>query len=154
MYTLLPLDLLTKSPTEKFFNYANARNSIKFLRHNEELHGTPWAIRVDQASCFNDSNLRTLRKPKHLIVVPANVHRSIGLSEQLVKTVKADWVVRRENGMNRSSWTMRFANQWERSGLRSNELPELRHSRLFSDVYRALHYQVLALKLTGLIKII
>ena len=116
---LLSIDLLTNFPTGQFLNYATARNSIKFLRflikNCTELHGR--SVSTKHLASMTAITEHCENQNIDLIVVPANVHRSIGLSERLVKTVKqtglydgrTEWIVPlgpcvlRTNGSNQGN---------------------------------------------------
>ena len=54
------------------------------------IHGVPRSIRMDQARCQTGNIIRELLNRNNIksIFAPANDHRSIGLVERLIQTVK------------------------------------------------------------------
>ena len=90
IYFLACIDRFSKFPSLKLYNNANATNVEHFLNKYMSIHGVPRSIRMNQARCQKGNIIRDLcnRNNNKIIFAPANDHRSIGLVERLIQTVK------------------------------------------------------------------
>ena len=90
IFFLACIDRFSKFPSLKLYNNANATNVEHFLNKYMSIHGVPRSIRMDQARCQKSNIIRDLcnRNNIKIIFAPANDHRSIGLVERLIQTVK------------------------------------------------------------------
>ena len=90
IYFLACIERFSKFPSLKLYNNANAINVEHFLNKYMSIHGVPRSIRMDQARCQKGNIIRDLcsRNNMRIIFAPANDHRSIGLVERLIQTVK------------------------------------------------------------------
>ena len=90
LYFLACIDRFSKFPTFKLCNNANAPNIEHFLTKYIAIHGVPRYLRMDQARCQTGNVLKEFcnRNNFKIIFALANDHRSIGLVERLIQTVK------------------------------------------------------------------
>ena len=90
VYFLACIDRFSKFPTLKLYNNANATNIEHFLTKYIAIQGVPRSIRMDQARCQTGNIIKEFcnRNNIKIIFAPANDHRSIGLVERLIQTVK------------------------------------------------------------------
>ena len=90
VYFLACIDRFSKFPTLKLYNNANATNIEHFLTKYIAIQGVPRSIRMDQARCQTGNVEKEFcnRNNIKIIFAPANDHRSIGLVERLIQTVK------------------------------------------------------------------
>ena len=90
VYFLAWIDRFSKFPTLKLYNNANATNIEHFLTKYIAIQGVPRSIRKDQARCQTGNVIKEFcnRNNIKIIFAPANDHRSIGLVEGLIQTVK------------------------------------------------------------------
>ena len=90
VYFLACIDRFSKFPTLKLYNNANATHIEHFLTNNIAIQGIPRCIRMDQARCQTGNVIKKFRNRNiiKIIFAPANDHRSIGLVERLIQTVK------------------------------------------------------------------
>ena len=90
VYFLACIDRFSKFPTLKLCNNANATNIEHFLTKYIAIQGVPRSIRMDQARCQTGNIIKEFcnRNNIKIIFAPANDHRSIGLVERLIQTVK------------------------------------------------------------------
>ena len=90
VYFLACIDRFSKFPTLKLFNKANATNIEHFLTEYIAIQGVPRSIRIDQARCQTGKVIKEFCNRNNIKIIfgPANDHRSIGLVERLIQTVK------------------------------------------------------------------
>ena len=90
IYFLACIDRFLKLPTAEVLDRANAENILKFLQEYVLLHGIPRAIRLDQARCQTGQQIKAFcsQNNKQLIEAPIHDHRTIGLVERLIQTIK------------------------------------------------------------------
>ena len=89
-YFLACIDRFSKFPTLKLCNNANATNIENFLTKYIAIHGVPRSLRMDQARCQTGNVMKEFCNKNNIKIVfaPAIDHRSIGLVERLIQTVK------------------------------------------------------------------
>ena len=90
VYFIACIDRFSKFPTLQLYNNANATNIEHFLTKNIAIQGVPRSIRMDQARCQTGNVIKEFCNRNNIkkIFAPANDHRSIGLVERLIQTVK------------------------------------------------------------------
>ena len=90
VHFLACIDRFSKYPTVEVFEKANGPNVIKFFDDYIHIHGVPRNIRLDQARCLIGHKVKNYRKQHNIniITAAANEHRSIGLVERLIQTIK------------------------------------------------------------------
>ena len=90
VYFLACIDRFSKFPTLKLYNNANATNIEHFLTKYIGIQGVPRYIRMDQARCQTGNVMKEFCNKNNIKIIfaPANDHRSIGLVERLIQTVK------------------------------------------------------------------
>ena len=90
-YILLCIDRYTKFPSAKIDNNTSTRNVFSFLIYYCHLHGFPRKIRVDHGSCFLSHDFKNFCDKFNMEIVYCTVvdHRSNGLAERLVYTIKS-----------------------------------------------------------------
>ena len=74
----------------EIFDNANASNVIKILDNYIHIHGVPRSLRIDQARCLIENQIKIFCTKDNInpIPSPANDHRAIGLVERLISTIK------------------------------------------------------------------
>ena len=84
------IDRFSKFPTAEVFDRADADNILKFLQEYVLLHGIPRSIRLDQARCQTDHQIKAFCSQNNiqLIDAPIHDHRAIGFVERLIHTFK------------------------------------------------------------------
>ena len=72
-------------------NITSASSLLSFMADLCHLHGFPKSIRVDHGSCFISNDFKTFRKKinNNLILCKVGDHRSNGVVERLIYTIKA-----------------------------------------------------------------
>ena len=111
-YILTCIDRFSKYPSEEVFDNANASNVIKFLDNCIHTHGVPRSLRIDQARCLIGNQVKHFCTKKNniiLIPAPANDHRSIGLVERLISTIKQRLACIKESNKELNSITIKAA---------------------------------------------
>ena len=90
IYILTCIDRFSKYSSAEKFDNANASNVITFLDNYIQIHEVPRWLLIDQARCLIRNQVENFctRNNIHLIPAPANDHRSIGLVERLISTIK------------------------------------------------------------------
>ena len=89
-YILLCIDRFSKFPSAKITSSTSSNTVIEFLQDYFYLHGIPNSIRVDHASCFTSQDYKLFCNSFKIKLIFCTVgdHRSNGLVEKLVHTVK------------------------------------------------------------------
>ena len=89
-YILLCIDRFSKFPSAKITSSTSSNTVIEFLQDYFYLHGIPNSIRVDHASCFTSQDFKLFCNSLNIKLIFCTVgdHRSNGLVEKLVHTVK------------------------------------------------------------------
>ena len=84
------IDRFSKFPTLELYNKANATNIEHLLIKYIAIQGVPRSIRMDQARCQTGNVVEEFCNKNNIKIIfaPANDHRSIGLIERLIQTVK------------------------------------------------------------------
>ena len=82
-YILLCIDRFSKFQSAKITSSTSAKTVIDFLQDYIFLHGIPYSIRVDHATCFSSQDFKLFCDSKNI-----KIFRSNGLVEKLVHTVK------------------------------------------------------------------
>ena len=90
VYFLACIDRFSNFPSLKLYNIANAINIEHLLNKYMSILGVSRSIRMDQARCQTGNIIRELcnRNNIKIMFAPANNHRSLGLVERLIQTVK------------------------------------------------------------------
>ena len=90
VYFLAAIDRFSKYPTAYIYEKANGPNVLKFLDMYIETHGIPRSIRLDQAKCLVGNQVKTFCNKNNIDIneAPVNDHRTIGLVERLIQTIK------------------------------------------------------------------
>ena len=90
-YLLLCVDRFSKFPSAKVVNNTSASSILSFTSDYCHLHGFPKSIRVDHGSCFISNDFRNFCEKKNINLILCTVgdHRSNGVVERLIYTVKA-----------------------------------------------------------------
>ena len=90
VYFLAAIDRFSKYPTACIYDKANGPNVLKFSDMYIENHGIPRSIRLDQAKCLVGNQVKTFCNKNNIDIIetPVNDHRSIGLVERLIQTIK------------------------------------------------------------------
>ena len=90
VYFLACINRFSKFPSLKLYNHANEINIEHFLNKYMSIHGVPRSIRMDKARCQKGKTVRELCNRNNIRIkfAPASNHRSIGLVERLIQTVK------------------------------------------------------------------
>ena len=90
VYFLAAIDRFSKYPTAFIYDKANGPNVLKFLDMYIENHGIPISIRLDQAKCLVENQVKTFCNKNNIDIIeaPVNDHRAIGLVERLIQTIK------------------------------------------------------------------
>ena len=89
-YILLCIDRFSKFPSAKITSSTSSKTVIEFLQDYIFLHGVPYSIRVDHATCFTKQDFKSFCDSNNIKIIFCTVgdHRSNGLVEKLVHTVK------------------------------------------------------------------
>ena len=89
-YILLCIDRFSKFPSAKITSSTSSKTVIEFLQDYIFLHGIPYSIRVDHATCFTSQDFKSFCDSNNIKIIFCTVgdHRSNGLFEKLVHTVK------------------------------------------------------------------
>ena len=89
-YILLCIDRFSKFPSAKITSSTSSKTVIEFLQDYIFLHGIPYSIRVDHATCFTSQDFKSFCDSNNIKIIFCTVgdHRSNGLVEKLVHTVK------------------------------------------------------------------
>ena len=89
-YILLCIDRFSKFPSAKNTSSTSTKTVIEFLHDYIFLHGIPYSIRVDHATCFTSQDFKLFCDSNTIKIIFCTVgdHRSNGLVEKLVHTVK------------------------------------------------------------------
>ena len=90
-YLLLCIDHFTKFSSAKVVNNTSASSILSFMSDCCHLHGFPKSIRVDHGSCFISNDFRNFCEKNNINLILCTVgdHRSNGVVERLIYTVKA-----------------------------------------------------------------
>ena len=120
-YLLLCIDRFSKFPSAKVLNNTAASSILTFMTDYCHLHGFPKSIRADHGSCFNSFDFRNFceKNNSKLILCTVGDHRSNGVVERLIYTVKAKLLAMSFNDPKRSLntaidkiiWTIRSTKQ-------------------------------------------
>ena len=88
VYILTCIDSFSKYPSADIFDNANASYIINILENYRQIHGVPCTLRIDQALCLIENQIKNFctRNNINLIPAPANDHRAIDLVERLIST--------------------------------------------------------------------
>ena len=89
-YFLACINRFSKNRTVAVFDKSNGTNVIKYLDEYIQIHGFPRNIRLHQARCLIEYKVNNFCKQLkiNIITAPANNHRSIGLVERLIQSIK------------------------------------------------------------------
>ena len=89
-YIFLWIDRFSKFPSAKITSSTSAKTVIEFLQDYIFLHGIPYSIRLDHATCFTSQDFKLFCDSNNIKIIFCTVgdHRSNGLVEKLVHTVK------------------------------------------------------------------
>ena len=89
-YILLCIDRFSKFPSAKITSSTSSKTVIEFSQEYIFLHGIPYSIRVDHATCFTCQDFKSFCDSNNIKIIFCTVgdHRSNGLVEKLVHTVK------------------------------------------------------------------
>ena len=89
-YILLCIDRFSKFPSAKITSSTSSKTVIECLQDYIFLHGIPYSIRVDHATCFTSQDFKLFCDSNNIEIIFCTVgdHRSNGLVEKLVHTVK------------------------------------------------------------------
>ena len=87
---LLCIDRFSKLLSAKITSSTSTKTVIEFLQDYIFLHGIPYSIRVDHATCFTSQDFKLFCDSNNIKIIFCTVgdHRSNGLVEKLVHTVK------------------------------------------------------------------
>ena len=90
LYFLLCIDRFSKFPVAKITSSTSSKTFIDFVQDYIFLHGIPYSIRVGPAYCFTSQDFKLFCDSNkfRLIFCTVGDHRSNGLFEKLVHTVK------------------------------------------------------------------
>ena len=90
-YLLLCIDRFSKFPSAKVVNNTAASSILTFMTDYCHLHGFPKSIRADHGSCFTSFDFRNFCEKNNINLILCTVgdHRSNGIVERLIYTVKA-----------------------------------------------------------------
>ena len=90
IYFLACIYRFSKFPTAEVFDRANGDNILKFVQESVLLHGIPRTIRLDQARCQTGQQVKTFCSQNNIQLIEASIHehRTIGLVERLIQTIK------------------------------------------------------------------
>ena len=90
-YLLLCINRFSKFPSAKVVNNTAASSILTFKTDYCHLHGLPKSIRADHGSCFTSFDFRNFCEKKNIKLILCTVgdHRSNGVVERLIYTVKA-----------------------------------------------------------------
>ena len=90
-YLLLCIDRFSKFPSAKGVNNTSVSSLLSFMSDYWHLHGFPKSIRADHVSCFISKDFKNFCEKKNLNLYLCKVgdHRSIGVVERLIYTIKA-----------------------------------------------------------------
>ena len=90
-YLLLCIDRFSKFPSAKVLNNISASSILAFMTDYCNLHGFPKSIRADHVSCFPSYDFRNFCEKNNIKLILCTVgdHRSNGVVERLIYTVKA-----------------------------------------------------------------
>ena len=90
-YLLLCIDRFSKFPSAKVVNNTSASSILTFMTDYCHLHGFPKSIRADHGSCFISFDFRNFCEKNNINLILCTVgdHRSNGVVERLIYTVKA-----------------------------------------------------------------
>ena len=89
-YILLCIDRFSKFVSAKITSTTSSKTFIDFIHDYNFLHGIPFSIRVDHATCFTSQDFKLLCDSNifKIIVCSVGDHRFNGLVEKLVHTVQ------------------------------------------------------------------
>ena len=89
-YILVTVDRLSRFPHAETFHNCDTETAIDYLEKYCKLHGIPRSIRCDLAQAFKAKEFDIFCKNKNikLILAPAGDHRSTGMVERLIQTIK------------------------------------------------------------------
>ena len=101
-YILLCIDRFSKFPSAKITSSTSAKTVIEFLQDYIILHGIPYSIRVDHATCFTSQDFKLICDSNNIKMIFCTVgdHRSNGLVEKLLHTVKINYLLFHKNIKN------------------------------------------------------
>ena len=90
-YLLLCIDRFSKFPSAKVVNNTSTSSILNFMTDYCHLHGFPKSIRADHGSCFTSFDFRNFCEKNNINLILCTVgdHRSNGVVERLIYTVKA-----------------------------------------------------------------
>ena len=90
-YLLLCIDRFSKFPSAKVVNNTSTSSILIFMRDYCHLRGFPKSIRADHGSCFTSLDFRNFCEKNNINLILCTVgdHRSNGVVERLIYTVKA-----------------------------------------------------------------
>ena len=120
-YILLCIDRFSKFPSAKITSSTSLKTVIEFLQEYIFLHGIPYSIRVDHATCFTCQDFKSFCDSNNIKIIFCTVgdHRSNGLVEKLAHTVKIKLLAISEehdkstlqNAVSKIIWNLRSSYQ-------------------------------------------
>ena len=120
-FILLCIDRFSKFPAAKITSSTSAKTAIEFLQDYIFLHGIPYSIRVDHATCFTSQDFKLFCDSNKIKIIFCTVgdHRSNGLVEKLVHTVKIKLLAisqehqkcTLQNAVSKTIWNLRSSYQ-------------------------------------------
>ena len=95
-YLLLCIDRFSKFPTAKVVNNTSVSSLLSFMSDYCQLHGYPKSIRVDHGSCFISNDFKNFCEKNNINLILCTVgdHRSNGVVEHLIYTIKAKLIAK------------------------------------------------------------
>ena len=111
IYISTCIDRFSQYQLTEIFDNANSSNVIKFLDNYIRIHGVPRSLRIDQAHCHIENQVKNFctKNIFSLIPAPANDHRAIGLVERLISTIKQRLLCIKEANTELNSFTIKAA---------------------------------------------
>ena len=102
VYILVGVDRFSRFPSAKIVANNKADTIIKFMQTHFVNHGVPRNIRCDQAQGFRAKKFMIYCKSKNikLIFAPVDDHRSMGMVERLIRTLKTRLSIMKINKNN------------------------------------------------------
>ena len=103
VYILVGVDRFSRFPSAKVVTNNKADTIIRFMQTHIVNHGVPRNIRCDQAQGFRAKKFMLYCKDNNIkfIFAPVDDHRSIGMVEQLIRTLKARLSVMKIDNRNK-----------------------------------------------------
>ena len=103
VYILVGVDRFSRFPSAKVVTNNQADTIIRFMQTHIVNHGVPQNIRFDQAQGFRAKKFMVYCKNNNikLIFAPVDDHRSIGMVERLIRTLKSRLSVMKIDNRNK-----------------------------------------------------